>query len=82
VDILSAVSFDDTGQPSSSSYGKMSGTSMASPYCASAHVLLSLVRPGYTGNELVACMKGSSAITDDGTPMLKLGEATVSCPAR
>jgi hypothetical protein len=63
-------------------YGTMSGTSMASTYCASVLVLLGLVRPGCTGVELVDCMVASSDKTDVGTPMLKLTQAIGKCPPR
>ena len=45
-------------------------------------VLLGLVRPGYTGVELVDCMLASSDKTDAGTPMLKLTQAINKCPAK
>ena len=80
VNILSALAYDEADQPSSSAYGKMSGTSMASPYCSAAHILFRLVRPGYTGVEAVECMLASNAKTDDGTPMLRLTQALAACP--
>lgn len=82
VNILSAVARDANGSVSDAMYGTMSGTSMASPYCASALVLLSLVRPGYTGVELVDCMVASSDKTDAGTPMVKLTQAISKCPPK
>jgi subtilisin family serine protease len=82
VDVLSAVAHDSGGNPSSSSYGKMSGTSMASPYCASAHALLSLVRPGYSGSEITDCLLASTEKSDTGAPIPKLTQALAKCPAR
>ncbi len=82
VNILSVVARDAGGNQSDAMYGTMSGTSMASPYCASALVLLSLVRPGYTGVELVDCMMASADKTDAGTPMLKLTQAIIKCPSK
>ncbi len=82
VDVLSAVAFGPDGQASRSAYGKMSGTSMASPYCASAHILFRLVRPGYTSLEAARCMMASDEFTDDGTPRLKLTKALAACPPR
>ncbi|MDO9416324.1 S8 family peptidase [Pararhizobium sp.] len=82
VDILSALAFDQNDQPSNSSYGKMSGTSMASPYCASSHVLFRLVRPGYTGVEAFKCMAASGVPDNTGLPMLKLTKALDACPPR
>lgn len=55
---------------------------MASPYCAAAHVLLKLVRPGYTGAEIARCMLATNVNTDDGTPRLKLTQALAACPPR
>jgi hypothetical protein len=80
VNVVSAVAFDANLQPSTSSYGKMSGTSMASPYCAAAHVLFKLVRPGYTGIEAAHCMMVSDKTTELGTPMLRLTQALNACP--
>ena len=82
VDVLSAVAFDETGKGSPSRYGKMSGTSMASPYCASAHLLLGLVRPGYSGTELIDCLTASTVKSDTGVPIPKLTQALAKCPAR
>ena len=82
VNILSAVARDAGGALSDSMYGTMSGTSMASPYCASSLVLLGLVRPGYTGVELVDCMIASSEKTNAGTPMLRLSQAIDKCPMK
>jgi len=80
VNILSAVAYDGQHQVSPSSYGKMSGTSMASPYCAAAHILFKLVRPGYSGIEAAKCMMASDVTTDFGTPRLRLAQALVACP--
>ncbi|MGJ8570502.1 MAG: S8 family serine peptidase [Hoeflea sp.] len=82
VNILSALSFDANKQPSTTAYGQMSGTSMASPYCASAHVLFHLVRPGYTGVEITRCLMAADDVTDDGTPRLRLTQSLTACPAR
>jgi hypothetical protein len=82
VDVLSAVAHDTAGKPSSSHYAKMSGTSMASPYCASAHLLLGLVRPGYSGSELMDCLLASTEKSDTGVPIPKLTQALKKCPAR
>ncbi|MBY3181363.1 S8 family serine peptidase [Rhizobium laguerreae] len=82
VDILSTLAFDQDLKPSTKSYGKMSGTSMASPYCASSHVLFRLVRPGYTGVEAFNCMMSSGIPEDTGLPMLKLTKAIEACPPR
>ncbi len=82
VDVMSSLAFDAQSSPSSSSYGKMSGTSMASPYCASAHVLFRLVRPGYTGVEAVKCMVSSGDTGNAAAPMLKLTKALAKCPPK
>jgi subtilisin family serine protease len=82
VDIVSALAFDENLNPSTSVYGKMSGTSMASPYCAASHVLFRLVRSGYTGVEAFNCMRRSGVPTNFGVPMLKLINAIDACPPR
>ncbi|WP_138935427.1 S8 family peptidase [Roseovarius arcticus] len=82
VDIFSAVAFDITGQFSRNAYGSMSGTSMASPYCASGHLLFRLVRSGYTGNEALECMLQSTDMSSSGTPMLRLQQAITNCPPK
>jgi subtilisin family serine protease len=50
-DILSTIALDENHQPAQGMYGLLSGTSMASPYCAAGLTLLALVRPNYTTNE-------------------------------
>src|SRR4029077_13813728 len=80
VDVLSAVAHDATGKISTSEYGKMSGTSMASPYCAAAHVLLGLVRPQYSGNEITDCLLASTEKSDTGAPIPQLTQALQKCP--
>ena len=82
VNILSSVAYNAQQRISASSYGKMSGTSMASPYCAAAHILFKLVRPGYSGVEVAQCMMASDVTTDEGTPRLRLEQALIACPAR
>lgn len=82
VDVLSAVAFDPQRNVSRAAYGRMSGTSMASPYCAAAHQLFLLVRPGYSGIEAVSCLLNSSDKSSSGTPMLRLTQALSACPAR
>ena len=82
LNIESTVAFDPNNNLSLSAYGKMSGTSMASPYCAAAHVLFRLVRPGYTGGEIMNCFVRSGVPNNDGVPMLRLTKALEACPAR
>ena len=79
VDIRSAVAFDANDNPSESWYGEMSGTSMASPYCAGGYALISLVRPDLEPIEILDCMLQSSRRSSSGAPMLKLQEALVAC---
>ena len=80
VDVLSAVARDQNGASSTSAYGMMSGTSMASPYCAAGHLLFRLVRPDYSGLEAADCMMKSTALSSGGTPMLRLNQAFTACP--
>lgn len=82
VDIFSTVAYDALGELSTAAYGKMSGTSMASPYCAGGHTLFSLVRPSYSGIEISNCFEQSQKISDSGAPMLKLRDALQRCPAK
>lgn len=69
VRVLSAVSSDVDG------YGYMSGTSMASPYCAAGFLLLKLVLPEKNNSEILSCIVSTSAINSVGTPMMRLREA-------
>lgn len=82
VNIFSAVAHSPDGQVSKSAYGSMSGTSMASPYCASGQSLFKLVRPGYNGVEAVECMLQSNDLSSSNTPMLRLQQALNVCPAK
>lgn len=83
VGISSAVARDANGESSGSSYGELSGTSMASPYCAAGHLLFRLVRPGYSGIEAVGCLRHSSHQSrSSGTPMLRLTDALDACPPK
>jgi subtilisin family serine protease len=79
VNILSTVAFDALHVKSTSAYGKMSGTSMASPYCAAGLTLFRLVRPAYSGEAALECAFKSSAKSSSGVPMLRLKEAIGSC---
>lgn len=80
VNILSTVAFNAQRQPSKSAYGEMSGTSMASPYCASGLVLFRLVQKKYSSQEALECILSSSVKSDSGVPMLKLKAAIEKCP--
>ena len=82
VDILSAVAYGPSGVVATNAYGKLSGTSMASPYCAAGHALFRLVRPEYDGVEALECMMQSAERSDTGAPMLRLSKALEVCPAR
>jgi subtilisin family serine protease len=80
VDIVSTIAFDSNHHPSTSAYGTMSGTSMASPYCAAGLALFRLVRLSYTGEQALGCILKSSAKSSSGTPMLRLQDALAACP--
>jgi subtilisin family serine protease len=82
VNVYSATAFGPGRRLVPNAYGEMSGTSMASPYCAGGYQLLRLVRPGYTSAELIECMIDSIATSTSGAPMLKLSQAAVNCPAK
>lgn len=80
VDIVSTVAFDQAHQPSRSSYGEMSGTSEASPYCAAGFVLFRLVRPNYSGEAALDCLLKSTAKSTSNVPMMRLADAYKDCP--
>ncbi|KQS75960.1 hypothetical protein ASG58_14130 [Rhizobium sp. Leaf383] len=79
VDIRSSVAMDENQKPSDRSYGLMSGTSMASPYCAGGFALLSLVLPTRNPKQILKCMLDSTERSSAGTPMLKLKDAYNRC---
>jgi subtilisin family serine protease len=81
VDVLSTVSLDGSSQPSPSAYGTMSGTSMASPYCAAGILLFRLVRPDLSSEEVLDCIIGSAAPSATGAPQMRLAAALAACPA-
>ena len=65
--------------PSTSAYGLMSGTSMASPFCAGGIALLSSLFTDRPVAELITCLKASRARNSIGTPMMRLQEAYSTC---
>jgi len=73
VDIYSATS------GGTSSYGTMSGTSMASPYVAASLALLRKVRPELNLEQAIVCLVSSPGMTDSGTPKLDLMNAIRNC---
>ena len=80
IDVLSTIAFDAQKNPSQNAYGRMSGTSMASPYCAAGLQLFRMVRPQLTSTEAFKCLVTMADRTDSGTPMLKLTNALAACP--
>jgi subtilisin family serine protease len=80
-DILSTVAYVNF-QPVQNGYGRLSGTSMASPYCAAGLTLLSLVLKQRRPIELLDCMLASPAKSDDAVPMLRLKDAFDRCSAQ
>jgi subtilisin family serine protease len=80
VNILSTVAHDSKSELSNIAYGEMSGTSMASPYCAAGLMLFRLVRRDYDGEHALDCLLKSKSKTDFGIPMLKLKDALDACP--
>lgn len=79
VNIISTIALDTNRKVRNNLYGRMSGTSMASPYCAASYGLLYTIFPGKTPAEIVGCMAGSDVRTNVGTPMLKLSKAISQC---
>jgi subtilisin family serine protease len=80
VNILSTVAHDTQNQQSKNAYGEMSGTSMASPYCAAGLMLFRLVRRDLDGEKALNCILKSKSKTDSGVPTLKLKDAVDACP--
>lgn len=79
VDIVSTIAqTDDASANTARTYASMSGTSMASPYCASAAVLLKLVTEA-TPVEIINCMLSTATASDTGAPRLKLNAAYQAC---
>lgn len=73
------VNILSTTADANNSYGKMSGTSMASPYCAAGYALLKNVLVNKSSTEIIDCMKSSSTLSDSGTPRLSLPDAIDNC---
>lgn len=84
VDVISTVAFDIFKDPSASEYAYMSGTSMASPYCAGGLVMLSMLRPNYSATEIVNCAKEAARPVEGAFVASALDlEATLEhCPSR
>jgi len=78
-DILSPIAHDAAGVRSGKAYGLMSGTSMASPYCAAAYALLSLVVPERDSSKLMNCLTTTTFHTSRGIPRVKLTQAVAAC---
>lgn len=79
VDILSTISTSPDGSPSKEGYGTMSGTSMASPYCAGGILLFSLVRPSYSSDEIVDCIIANADPGNGNAPKMRLQRALETC---
>ena len=82
VNILSTVGQQNEAGQMESLYGRRSGTSMASPYCAAAHQLLSLVRPQYSNIEIASCLMGAGADGPSDVPQVNLPRALEYCPEK
>ncbi|MEQ8286554.1 S8 family serine peptidase [Thalassospira sp.] len=82
VDIVSTVAFDENRVRSEHAYGRLSGTSSATPYCAGGFQLFRLVRPSYSAVEAISCITQTETKSSSGTPMLRLLAALENCPLR
>ncbi|MBG6146628.1 subtilisin family serine protease [Labrenzia sp. EL_142] len=84
VDILSTVAHDIHERASSTDYAFMSGTSMASPYCAGGLVLTSLVRPNYSAPEIITCAKEAARSVEGAfsAPAFDMLATLEHCPRR
>lgn len=76
VDIISTVS------SARNTYAKMSGTSMALPYCTGGYVMFSILRPEYSSQEALNCFKESGPRQPHGTPKMDLEAALSHCQQR
>lgn len=79
VNIHSSLALDKHKKPSPNSYGVMSGTSMASPYCAAGMALLSTFVVDKPVSDMVDCLKLSPNRSDFGVPMMRLDAAMTTC---
>ena len=79
VDIVSVLAFDSGGSPSRNTYGTMSGTSMASPYCAGSHALLSVLRPNKSNQEILDCLLIGGETMETGATKVDLALALKAC---
>ena len=73
VDVLSTLAVP------SNSYGRMSGTSMASPYCAAALAALRELRTDLTLRESIDCLRASPDLIENRVPRLNLDHAVNQC---
>lgn len=73
VKILSALATSDHA------YGRLSGTSMASPYVSGALALLRTARPDRDLTEHIACLLAGPTPSSSGVPMLDLADALERC---
>lgn len=79
VNIMSSIAqLEDDNTDTSRTYASMSGTSMASPFCASAAILLKLVTDA-DPERIVHCMTTTGPNSSSGTPRLKLKAAQQEC---
>ncbi|SFH58197.1 Subtilase family protein [Nitrosospira sp. Nsp14] len=73
VDVLSTLA-SGTGE-----YGELTGTSMASPYCAAGLVAVLGLRPELKLREAIACIKGGSEKIDGSVAKLNVQHAVSEC---
>jgi len=73
------VDITSTLASSPSAYGKMSGTSMASPYCAAGLAALRALRPELSLRDAIDCVTSSPDRTNANVPRLNLHYAIKVC---
>jgi hypothetical protein len=78
-DVLSAVAYDSHGAASDRSYGLMSGTSMATPYCAAGFALLKSLLAEHSNEDIIDCILFGAERTDGQVPRLKMRAAYDGC---
>lgn len=73
VDVLSALA------SSENAYGELSGTSMASPYCAAGLAAVFALRPELSMREALGCMRGAPEKIDSRVPKFNARYAVLNC---
>lgn len=80
VNIVSAMAYDSKKLPSNGSYGLMSGTSMAAPFCTGGLVLLGELLPNLSAKQIIDCARSNGRATGTfSAPALDIEAAFNNC---